>query len=54
MDKIKVIFLVLINSSLMLRNISISYHDIEQRETNSKFSSLEKPLELRILVTLGG
>lgn len=54
MDKIKVTFLVLISSSLMLGNISISYHEIEPRETNSKFSCIEKPLELKFLVTLGG
>ena len=54
MNKIKVIFLVLISSSLMLGNIFISYPKIKPRETNSQFSRIEKPLGLKFLVTLGG
>lgn len=54
MNKIKVFFLILISSSLMSRNISISHAKIESRETNSQFSRIEKPWELKLLVTLGG
>lgn len=54
MKKIKLFFFTLISLSLIFGNISVSYAKIKSKETNSQSYRLEQPLQLKILVTLGG
>lgn len=54
MKKIKLVLFTLISLSLIFGNISVSYAKIKSIETNSQFYRLEQPLQLKILVTLGG